>query len=178
MEQIGKIAQQSNIGGGLTIHKPSQPPQVPAWMKLLEIIAQDRRHDLAQAVAGLWKAKLEKYDDDDICDALKLYSGEFFPTVEAIAGLIERRHKNAATNRPWELYKRGQTEAERSGLLATEQDYAELREQFKKVASSPPLVKAIHGGKLERTHGQDSRSGVEPGIGADVAKSGEHSGKA
>lgn len=142
MERIGEIIkyQPSSTGEHMTTNSPSQQQQAHPWMKLLGIIAQDRRHDLAPAIVGLWKEKLEKYDDDEICDALKLYSGEFFPTIEAIVGLVERRRKNAATNAPWDKYKSDQQYAAEHGLLASTEDYEWLRERFKAVATGPKLV--------------------------------------
>ena len=86
-----------------------------------------------------WREKLKAYRDEEICAAVKLYAGEFFPSVDDITGVIERRRKDAATNRPWEQFKAGQAQAAVEGKLATDEDYAELREVFRRVAFGPKL---------------------------------------
>ena len=142
MERIGEIinSQPSSTGAGLTIRNQEPPQQELAWQKLLDILAQDKRHDLAMAVRLLWKAKLKKYPDEEVCEALMLYKGEFFPKVDTIVELIERRRANVQTNKPWDKFKTERREAEAKGLLASTHDYEWLRSQFKKVAEGSKQV--------------------------------------
>ena len=143
MEQIGKLLSSNNslapksdaiTATSLQSLALEQLQQGPAWEMALFQIAQDKRHDLPPETMQWWREKLKAYRDEEICAAVKLYAGEFFPSVDDITGVIERRRKDAATNRPWEQFKAGQAQAAVEGKLATDEDYAELREVFRRVA--------------------------------------------
>jgi len=147
MEQIGKLLSNDPCGSLVlkshdsitTSQKSSELSEIPQWVQLLVQMGQDKRHDLAPGILSYWKEKLSRYSDSEVCAALRLYAGEFFPAVDDITGVIERRRKDAATNRPWEQFKAGQAQAAVEGKLATDEDYAELREVFRRIAMAPPL---------------------------------------
>ena len=53
-----------------------------------------------------------------------------------------KRESLAAENdsREWNAWKAGQAQAAQEGKLATEEDYQQLREVFRKVAFGPPAI--------------------------------------
>lgn len=71
---------------------------------------------------------------------------EFFPDVDAVIKLIGRiqdERRQDAANAEWDAYCENQKRADREGLLATEEQYAEMREGIKKIAGEKSLEKAI-----------------------------------
>jgi hypothetical protein len=58
-------------------------------------LAMDKRHDLAPGILLYWTEKLKSYSDAEICESLRLFSGEFFPSVDSIAQAIERKREAA-----------------------------------------------------------------------------------
>jgi len=94
----------------------------------------DKRQDWWPGILSFWTEKLASYQESEVCEALKLYAGEFFPSVDDIAALIERRRINAAQNKQWDQWKATQKQAAAEGKLATDEDYAQLREVFRRVA--------------------------------------------
>lgn len=102
--------------------------------------------------------------------ALVNYNGEFFPNPSTICQNIERKREadyHEQANREWPAWRATQAQAEREGLLATEEQYAELREKFRNIAQGPAVIKR---GEHKSVIGQDDRSGAESRIGADVEK--------
>ena len=84
---------------------------------------------------------MEKYSDTEITEALHLWVGEWFPSVKEIRELLDRRRDSVAkeaaeakTNAPFEQYKADKHKAESEGLLATQEQYDELREVFRRIA--------------------------------------------
>jgi hypothetical protein len=76
--------------------------------------------------------------------------------VDQVIAEVERlnerkRHENA--NRDWESYKAEQQRAERNGLLATDDDYAAMREALRKHFGDPA---ARPEGKRAEPAGSDS----------------------
>ena len=113
------------------------------WEILILRIAQDKRHDLAPEVLPLWRAKLSGYSDEEICESLTTWTDEFFPAVDQLMRWIERRRElkfEAQQQAEWPQWKAKQAQAEREGQLATQEQYDELREVFRKVAFGPPLI--------------------------------------
>src|SRR6266496_2870496 len=74
----------------------SEPSELPQWAEMLAQIAQDKRHDLAPGILRLWKVKLSHYRDQEIVDALLLYAGEYFPSVDTIIATMDRRRERRA----------------------------------------------------------------------------------
>lgn len=89
-----------------TLQKSNGPSEPPPWVELLVQIAQDKRHDLAPGILQLWKVKLQGYKSWEINEALMLYAGEFFPSVDDITAMMNRARIRRAEA------KNDQTEAE------------------------------------------------------------------
>lgn len=148
MEQIGKLIKSNSANlqrssQGSTTIVPSANAQEPLWWDTLEKMALDKRQDWWPGILLYWTEKLKSYREDEIQDALSLYSGEFFPSVDAIVSLIERKRQVVAEQRTqaeWPAWKASQAQAECEGQLATQEQYDELREVFRKVAFGPPLI--------------------------------------
>lgn len=122
-------------------HAPSSMPSL-RWLELVGQIAQDKRHDLASGTLRFWKLKLAKYSDDIICQALAEGIWQFFPSVDNVIQQIEailRRDREDACNKAWDDWKAEQERAKRDGLLATEEQLAEVREGLKKLAESKAM---------------------------------------
>jgi hypothetical protein len=64
-------------------------PGLPNWVGIALLMAQDKRHDLMPGMSEYWKAKLTNYSDAEVSEALQSYRGEYFPSVDAVIGLIE-----------------------------------------------------------------------------------------
>lgn len=149
MEQVGKLLNNGNqlakSSGSTTIARRSSEPSVPQWAGILMQIAQDKRHELAPGMARYWKEKLIDYSDKEIADALMLYMGEFFPSVDHIIATMDRKRDYHATKKGWEDYKEAQRKAVAEGRLATQEERDALREVFRKIAEGP--VEFTHKGK-------------------------------
>lgn len=123
---------QRNISGLQTTSAPSWEAIVQAmreagameWEIRLAQLAQDMRHDLEPGAMRLWKEKLSEYKDLEICEAIDLYRGEYFPSSNAIIEIVERRRRTQADDR----------------LLQSTND---LRAEFAKIDE----FKKTHGGK-------------------------------
>lgn len=78
---------------GFELIPGSRKPPTPRWIGILVQMAQDKHHDLIPGSAKYWRLKLEagSYRDEEICQALLAYSGEFFPSVDDIVALIQQR---------------------------------------------------------------------------------------
>src|SRR5512146_1691384 len=82
-------------------------------IKILQV-AQDRRHDLAPATIPLWREKLRQYRDEEVCAALLLWSGEFFPSVDDVIEIINRRRETRhgeIQNAEWSAWKANNQQA-------------------------------------------------------------------
>ena len=91
----------------------------------------------------LWRAKLSGYSDEEICESLTTWTDEFFPAVDQLMRWIERRRElkfEAQQQAEWTQWKAKQVQAKAEGQLATQEQYDELREVFRKVAFGPPLI--------------------------------------
>ena len=143
MEKIVEIIrrQQPSTEGGLTISKPSPQPSVPEWGKLLAVIAQDKRHDLPMQTIELWKEKLKKYADAEICEALRMYSGQYFPSVDFVVAEIQRIRIAEAEQKQslyWVDYERNNRDiekfkAEHGGKTPQQVWCEENREELEKI---------------------------------------------
>lgn len=140
MEQVGKLLNKAGPEKSLAT---TQQPSQPSWAGLLWTLAQSRSKELTTAEVALWKAKLSGYPADLVEWALINYNGEFFPNPSTICRMVEVKRESLAAehdSREWNAWKANQTQAAQEGKLATEEDYTELREVFRKVAFGPPLV--------------------------------------
>ena len=122
----------------VTSNKHSQPSQI--WLGIVLQIAQDKRHDLAAPTLRFWKEKLKNFQDNTVCEALLSGQWEFFPSVDQVIKEIDlinerKRHENA--NRDWQQWKANLKRAKTEGLLATEQDYEEMRAALRKYYGDP-----------------------------------------
>lgn len=151
MEQVGKLLNNRNASqlvrssDSKTISVRSSEPLVPQWAGILMQMAQDKRHELAPGMARYWREKMIDYSDKEISDALMLYTGEFFPSVDQIIATMDRKRDYQATNKGWEEYKQAQRKAAAEGRLATQEERDALREVFRKIAEAP--VEFTHKGK-------------------------------
>jgi len=123
----------------LTTQEQSSTPS-PKWLGLVFQIAQDKRHDIAAPTLRFWREKLKKYPDQVVCEALLSIECKLFPSVDDVIAEIGRlaerkRHENA--NRDWEQWKAGMRRAQEEGLMATDEDYAEMRAALRKVFGDP-----------------------------------------
>jgi hypothetical protein len=57
-------------------------------------MAVDKRQDLAPGILSYWELKLSDYSDREIYEALLAYSGDYFPSVDSIIGLIKERDES------------------------------------------------------------------------------------
>lgn len=65
---------------------------------------------------------------------------EFFPSVDHVIEQIERIQEERqleAANRDWEAYKAQQKNAQEMGLLASEEDYEEMRQALRRIFGDP-----------------------------------------
>ena len=95
VDQVGKLLKPDSLARRsqdslTTSQKSSEPSEPPPWAELLLQIAQDKRHDLAPGILQLWKVKLQSYKAWEINEALMLYAGEFFPSVDDITAMMNR----------------------------------------------------------------------------------------
>jgi hypothetical protein len=123
----------------LTTSQPCSQPS-PNWVGLVLQIAQDKRHDIAGPTLRFWREKLKNFRDESVCEALTLGQWEFFPSVDQviveIGRLMERkRHENA--NRDWQQWKANMRRAQQEGLMASEEDYAEMRQKLRELFGDP-----------------------------------------
>jgi hypothetical protein len=121
-----------------TLQKSSGPSAPPLWVGIVVQMAQDKRHDMGPGILSYWKVKLQKYGDIEITQALLGSGWEFFPSVDNVISAINANRAVAAGERAdleWQQWRRTQKAAEANGLLATDEQYDELRKTFKKAAS-------------------------------------------
>jgi hypothetical protein len=62
---------------------------MPGWTGILAAIAQDKRHDLPDHTLLLWKAKLERFPDEDVASVLLEGTWKFFPSVDEVIADLE-----------------------------------------------------------------------------------------
>lgn len=128
----------------------------PEWEIALIAMAQDKRHDLPElTLESCWRAKLKAFRDKEICDALQLWAGEFFPCVDDVIGIIERRRELAAVNKPWNDYKAAQEQAAVEGKLATDEDYERLRAHCREIIAKAPVIRAAGRPKANESAGTE-----------------------
>src|SRR5947208_11260182 len=72
---------------------PQRKSSRPEWVELVLVIAQDKKHELPPAVLRFWKAKLEPFRDEAICQALLSGRWKFFPSVDEVIDLIEEQEE-------------------------------------------------------------------------------------
>ena len=121
-----------------TSPQPSQPS--PNWLGLVLQIAQDKRHDMAAPTLRFWREKLKAFRDETVCEALTSGRWEFFPSVDQVITEIEavqKRNQFEAANRDWEQWKGNMKRAQDEGLMATEEDYAEMRKRLREIFGDP-----------------------------------------
>lgn len=114
----------------------------PEWEILVIQMAQDMRHDISPAVMPLWREKLKRFSDVTVCRALKSFSGRFFPSLPDVLEAITRDAEDAQlakSNREWVERK----EAEKKpGVLATEDQYEDLRRECREILAKAPVITA------------------------------------
>lgn len=100
MERLNRRELVGQLRAGITTTPSSSALSVRTselwrWRDLLKQMAVDKRQDLAPGILSYWELKLSDYSDREIYQALLAYSGDFFPSVDHIIGLIiERDHTN------------------------------------------------------------------------------------
>lgn len=133
MEQIGNLLNKAEQEKSLaTTSQPSQPQ----WAGLLWTLAQSRYKELTEPEIALWKAKLSGYPNDLVEWALVNYNGEFFPNPSTICRMVEVKRESMIAdqdNRRWEAWKASQRQAKAEGKLATDEDYARLRTEIRRI---------------------------------------------
>jgi len=181
MEKIGEIIKRNNQAlqspdSTTTLQKSSESSVLPQWLPLLVQMAQDKRHDLAPGILSYWMEKLKNFTEQEITAALLSSGWEFFPSVDNVTGVIKANRQAAAEEYralEWQQYKSNQAEAERTGLLATEDDYENLRKECREILAKAPKITADDGRKyvesrkaLQVQHqadgGQDPTAGQLP----------------
>jgi hypothetical protein len=91
------------------------------------MMAIDKRQDWAPGILSYWTEKLQSYRDHEICEALNLYTGQFFPSVDDII-----RHMDRARERRWEE-KQAKPEDPKGRVPATQADYDELKRKAREI---------------------------------------------
>ena len=92
---------------------------------------------MGPGMLSYWKVKLQNFGDIEITQALLTSGWEFFPSVDHVISAINANRSSAVeakADREWHQWRRTQKEAEGNGLLATDEQYGELRETFQKAA--------------------------------------------
>jgi hypothetical protein len=143
---------QAEVNENSLVHRQDEPlttsPQSlqPSlkWPGIAVQIAQDKRHDIAAPTLRFWKEKLKAFRDETVCEALTSGRWELFPSVDQVIAEVERlnerkRHENA--NRDWQGWKANMRRAQDEGLLASEEDYAEMRAALRRVFGDPTAKK-------------------------------------
>jgi hypothetical protein len=142
MEKIGNLLKQNDSpvlkssGSTTTALSLPEPLELPQWAETLTQVAQDKRHDLAPGILRLWREKLKSYRDAEINEVLLLYSGEFFPSVDAITEIIERRREVKGMERghsDWERWKAENERAQAEGRVLTPEQMAEFMNNCKEI---------------------------------------------
>lgn len=110
MEKLGALikskphlAKPQSGGTAMASRSEMQDQETTLWLRLLRQLAQEKRQDLAPGTREWWKAKLKDYQEPEICEAILLYSGEFFPDVDRIIEIIERK-RQANADRKADMY--------------------------------------------------------------------------
>jgi hypothetical protein len=156
MEKIGQLLNKPNQNQGLALRSNtldttqiSELLQESDWESLCEQLrqagtpeweikviqmAQDMRHDISPAVMPLWRDKLKPFTDAQICQALTRFGGHLFPSLPDVLEMIERNAEDAAIAKADREWNERKAQERRPGVLATEEQYAELRETFRKAA--------------------------------------------
>lgn len=93
---------------GITTAPNASELSEPQWAGRLELMAISKRQDWAPGILGYWTEKLNKFSDEEICAALLLYAGEFFPDPDDIAAIINRKRMAVAEQNSgyWNQYRR------------------------------------------------------------------------
>lgn len=115
------------------------PDEDPLWIQTLRILAKDKHFDWGAGMARYWKHKLKTYPAPLVEHVLMETHWKLFPSADEVIEEIELLREDwrqEAAERSWQHWKLEQERAGREGLLATEADYAELREAAKRMATS------------------------------------------
>lgn len=113
--------------GSTTIALSVNAPE-PLWWDKLEMMAIDKRQDWAPGILSYWTEKLQSYRDHEICEALHLYTGQFFPSVDEII-----RHMDRARERRYEEKAAQPPKVEPGQVLASQADYDELKRKAREI---------------------------------------------
>lgn len=115
----------------------------PKWLDVLDGLAEEMRHDInPHLIERIWKPKLKRYSDEIISQAIMRGQWKIFPNVNEVIEeiqMLENERSEDRKNREWEDYKAKQKAAEEQGLLATDEDYAEMNAALKRIAQSAPM---------------------------------------
>lgn len=118
------------------------PEQDPSWLDTLRLLARDKHVDWIFGMRRFWMEKLKAYPEPLVEHILIHSHWKLFPSADEVIEEIEllrETWRQESAERSWMRWKLEQERAGREGLLATEQDYAELREAAKRLAMSKRL---------------------------------------
>ena len=95
---------------------------VPEWEIALAQLAQDKRHDLPEEMFRWWREKLSQHRDSEIRQAIVLWSGEFFPSVDDVIKSIVRMRERRAEEKSGQDQATVKTEREKIEQFMREHD--------------------------------------------------------
>lgn len=113
----------------------------PEWLDVLFAVARDHRHNLFPDVIELWKQKLKPYTPEIVITALRKGEWDHCPSSSEVIKeikLMQEKARQEASNREYEKFKEQQKFAAENGLLATDEDYAKMNDEIRKVVGTAP----------------------------------------
>jgi hypothetical protein len=124
-----------------------EAPGVPKWVRPVLQLAQDRRHDLPAMTLEFWKVKLLGIPEELVVEALLLYAKPFFPSIQDVLEIIERKRQSAAALKQeayWADYDRNRRDIEKfmkahGGLTPQQQWCAEHPEELARLNALTPV---------------------------------------
>lgn len=106
----------------------------------------------------LWKDKLLGVPDKFVCEALRLYRGEFFPSVDHILKEVDRLQEAQSTapgKSTWDKWKAEQAKGTAEGKEATQQEIDEM------LAGCRRAWAKVMGAGSDNHHEAKDRSGMD-----------------
>lgn len=131
------------------------PDDEPKWMDTLRMLAKDKRFEWFPGMARYWTEKLKAYPGPIVNAVLLQIHWTLFPSTDEVIEELETLRETWRQERDddaWQHWKLEQERAARDGLLATDEDYAELRKGLDALARSKPMAQTKPGAARATTY--------------------------